>query len=107
MKKPVKLLYPTDYWPVSDNASQMIFDAFISRLEQLLYVNRTAINLDELWRKHNPGGVDTPLTEYFAHAFEWGANPDQWTGFFNEFLKEYEANFGKPPVLNPQLRFKR
>lgn len=35
------------------------------------------------------------------------ANPDQWTGFFKEFMEDYEREMGKPPVLNPQLRFKR
>ena len=46
------------------------------------------------------------LSEYFEHIFEWAANPDQWTGLFRDFLPEYEASFGKPPVLNPQIRFK-
>ncbi|OHE96222.1 glutamyl-tRNA(Gln) amidotransferase [Colletotrichum orchidophilum] len=106
-KKPTRILYPTDYWPVSDENSQKVFDKFIARLESFLGVQRTHINLARLWKETNPEGVETPLNEYFNHVFEWSANPDQWTGFFKEFVEEYEKKNGKPPVLNPQLRFKK
>ncbi|KAK3377120.1 putative glutamyl-tRNA amidotransferase subunit A [Lasiosphaeria ovina] len=105
-RKPTKILYPVDYWPANDEPSQEVFEAFISRLEAFLNVNRTAINLESAWQKHRPDGVSESLSEYFEHVFEWAANPDQWAGLFNSFLPDYEAKFGKPPVLNPQLRFK-
>lgn len=84
-----------------------MFDNFIVRLESFLTVKRTPIDLGELWLRTNPEGLDTPIDEYFAHVFEWGANPDQWTGFFKDFVDDYEVEFGKQPVLNPQLRFKK
>lgn len=99
-------MYPTDYWPVKDGPSQEVFEAFISRLETFLGVKRTEISLEETWQQHNPEGVTESLSEYMEHVFEWAGNPDQWTGLFQDFLPEYEARFGKPPVLNPQLRFK-
>lgn len=106
-QKPMKLLYPTDYWPVADEASQEVFDKFISRLEHFLEVKRTSVSLEKLWLRTNPDGLNTTLEEYFRHTFEWGANPDQWTGFFKDFVEKYEAKMGQPPVLNPQLRFKK
>jgi hypothetical protein len=94
-------LYPTDYWPTTHGPSQEVFEDFIARLEKYLGVERTAISLEETWEQHRPEGVTDSLSEYFEHIFEWAANPDQWTGFFRDFLPEYEARFGKPPVLNP------
>ncbi|KAK3941866.1 putative amidotransferase subunit A [Diplogelasinospora grovesii] len=105
-KKPTRLLYPTDYWPAKDGPSQEVFEAFILRLEKHLGLKRTEISLEEIWQQHRPEGVTESLSEYLEHIFEWAANPDQWTGLFRDFLPEYEARFGKPPVLNPQVRFK-
>jgi hypothetical protein len=106
-KKPTKLLYPTDYWPVPDGASQNVFDNFIVRLERFLDIERTTVNLGELWLRTIPEGVNTPVEEYFSHVFDWAANPDQWTGFFKDFVERYEAEHGRPPALNPQWRYKR
>ncbi|EFX03136.1 glutamyl-tRNA amidotransferase subunit [Grosmannia clavigera kw1407] len=85
----------------------MVFDKYISRLETFLGIVRSTIDLGTLWLETNPEGVDTPLDEYFAHVFDWAANPDQWSGFLKDFVESYEAKEGKLPVLNPQLRFKR
>jgi len=92
---------------VADLESQKVFSGFVEDLERFLGVKRTPINLGELWLRTNPEKVDMPLEQYFAHAFEWGANPDQWTGFLRNFVAEYEAEVGNTPVLNPELRFKR
>ncbi|KAK0609894.1 amidase signature domain-containing protein [Bombardia bombarda] len=105
-QKPTVILYPIDYWPAKDTASQEVFEAFIARLERFLGVTRTEISLEDTWAEHRPEGVTESLSEYFEHIFEWAANPDQWTGLFRDFLSDYESKFGKPPVLNPQLRFK-
>lgn len=104
---PTKLLYPTDYWPVCDEPSQELFDGFIGQLESHLGITRTSISLEDLWAHHRPEGIEESLSEYFEHAFEWAANPDQWTGLLRDFIADYEAKTGKPPILNPQLRFKR
>ncbi|KAK4201353.1 putative amidotransferase subunit A [Triangularia verruculosa] len=105
-KTPTKILYPTDYWPLRHNLSQDLFNATISRVENFLGMSRTEISLEKTWQRHRPSNITESLSGYMEHVFEWGANPDQWTGLFENFLPEYEERFGKPPVLNPQLRFK-
>ncbi|KAF2642198.1 hypothetical protein P280DRAFT_396785 [Massarina eburnea CBS 473.64] len=106
-QKPTKLVYPTDYWPVSDSTSQKVFEDYVQKMERYLGVERTSINLGELWKKTNPVGTDECLEDYLEHVFEWVANPDQWTTFLKDFLEEYEAYYGHSPALNPQLQFKR
>ncbi len=84
-----------------------MFKKFIRCLESYLGLERTPVSLEETWSQTRPEGVTSSLSEYLEHAFEWAANPDQWAGFFKDFLEEYEKEMGKIPVLNPQLRFKR
>ncbi|CZR60710.1 uncharacterized protein PAC_10606 [Phialocephala subalpina] len=80
---------------------------FVARLESHLGVERTRVNLEEVWQKTNPVQTDLSLSEYFEHVFEWVANPEQRTGFIKEFLEDYRTTFEKAAVVNPQLQFKR
>ncbi|KAH8129887.1 amidase signature domain-containing protein [Trichoderma asperelloides] len=94
-EKPTKLIYLTDYWPVHHEESQ-----------RLLGTNRTNINLADTWKGTRPVGTDESISKYFHHAFDWSANRDQWTGLLKPFITEYTEKMGKPPILNPQVRFK-
>ncbi|QYT05271.1 Amidase domain-containing protein [Trichoderma simmonsii] len=105
-EKPTKLIYLTDYWPVNHEESQMVMESFIVRVEKFLGVNRTNINLADTWKRTHPEGADESISRYFHHAFDWSANRDQWTGLLNPFIEEYTDRMGKPPILNPQVRFK-
>ena len=72
-------------------------------------VARTEFSLHEAWERHKPEEAiasSETLSEYCRDIFDWGANPDQWSGLFQDFLSDYVNEFGKPPVLNPQIRFK-
>lgn len=106
-RKPSKIVYPTDFWPVTHAPSQALFDLFIRKLESFLGVERTEITLEQLWTTTNPEGTQETLSDFLAHAFEWAAHRDQWNGFFKEFLQDYQQTYHKAPILNPQLRFKR
>ncbi|PKK51861.1 hypothetical protein CI102_5878 [Trichoderma harzianum] len=105
-EKPTKLIYLTDYWPVNHEESQMVMESFIVRVEKFLGVNRTNINLADTWKRTRPEGADESISRYFHHAFDWSANRDQWTGLLKPFIEEYTDKMGKPPILNPQVRFK-
>ncbi|KAJ4305605.1 hypothetical protein N0V90_001136 [Kalmusia sp. IMI 367209] len=106
-KRPSKILYPSDYWPVQHEESQAVFDAYIRKLELFLGIQRTPIDLEQIWQKTNPLDINQKLKDFVEHVFEWVANPDQWNGFFQGFLSEYENTYHHRPVLNPQLQFKR
>ena len=100
------MLYPTDYWAVHDAASRQVFETFVTGMEKFLGVERTRINLSEIWKHARSDGMDESLVKAFHHAFDWSANRDQWTGLLQPFIQAYEDAMGKPPVLNPQVRFK-
>ncbi|KAJ8130621.1 hypothetical protein O1611_g3006 [Lasiodiplodia mahajangana] len=105
-KKPTKLIYPTDYWRVDDEASQQVFETFITLVEDFLGVKRTEISVAGTWKETRPEGTDESMGKYFDYVFDWSANRDQWTGLLKPFIKDYTQKMGKAPVLNPQLRFK-
>ncbi|KAJ8122751.1 hypothetical protein ONZ43_g1134 [Nemania bipapillata] len=102
-----RILYPTDFWPVTHTPSQALFDSFVKKLESFLVIERNELNLEQLWANTNPEGTQESLSDFLEHAFEWAAHRDQWTGFFKDFLQEYENKYQKAAILNPQLRFKR
>ncbi|KAL8647564.1 MAG: hypothetical protein Q9226_006377 [Calogaya cf. arnoldii] len=106
-KEPVKILYPTDYWPVEHEESQAVFEAFVVKLELHLGIQRTRISLEETWQKTKVVETDLALAEYFEHVFEWAANRDQWSSFMEKFFEDYQSKFGRAAVVNPQLQFKR
>lgn len=99
-------MYPIDFWSVEDEASRALFEKFVVRIENFLGIRRSIIKFEDIWRQNLPENVNQSLAEYLLHAFDWGANIDQWTSFLEPFVREYEAVTGAPPVLNPQLRFK-
>ncbi|PON28475.1 hypothetical protein TGAM01_v202969 [Trichoderma gamsii] len=105
-EKPNKLICLTDYWPINHEESQRVMENFVMRVENFLRVNRTNINLAETWKRTRPEGTDESISKYFHHAFDWSANLDQWTGLLQPFITEYTDKMGKPPILNPQVRFK-
>lgn len=102
----MKLLYPVDYWQITDEASQKVFETFVTRMENFVGIKRTNIHLAEIWEKQRPDYVNVSLAEYMHSAFAWSANRDQWLHLLKPFIEEYTEKFGKPPVLNPQVRFK-
>ncbi|KAI0435580.1 putative glutamyl-tRNA amidotransferase subunit A [Xylaria telfairii] len=104
--EPTKLIYLTDYWQVDGDASQKVFEAFVTRVEDFLGVKRTRINLADTWRETRPNGTHESISKYFHHAFDWSANRDQWTGLLGPFIEDYTQAMGKTPALNPQVRFK-
>ncbi|KAM5354323.1 hypothetical protein ACJ41O_000972 [Fusarium nematophilum] len=105
-EKPTKLLYPTDYLPSDDPASQEVFEAFVSHVEDYLGVSRTEISLADLWRENHPQDLSGSLTEAFHYTFDWTSNSEQWARTLKPFIQDYIEKMGKHPYLNPQLRFK-
>ncbi|OAQ96457.1 hypothetical protein LLEC1_04447 [Akanthomyces lecanii] len=97
---------PQYYSQLTNGASQEVFETFIVRLEAFLGVKRTDIHLADVWETHRPEGVTESLSEYMHSAFAWSANRDQWLGLLKPFIDEYTEKTGKPPILNPQVRFK-
>ncbi|KAK2747761.1 hypothetical protein FQN57_001791 [Myotisia sp. PD_48] len=106
-KKPSKILYPVEYWPKTSPEHDAVLESFIVKLEQYTGVQRTRINLEDIWQKTKPVSDNITLAEYFEHVFEWAANPPQWRDVINPFIAMYNDYFQQDPYLNPQLQFKR
>ncbi|KAI0536049.1 amidase signature domain-containing protein [Xylaria digitata] len=53
-KKPTKLIHPTDYWEIDDEASQQVFETFTTRLEDFLGVKQTRLSLEDTWKETRP-----------------------------------------------------
>ena len=105
-RKPIKLLYPTEYWPVDDSDLQAQYDGFITKSEQYLGIARSSISLEQLWLDHNPVNTTQSLNDYFFTTFPQMTGRDQWLATLQPFIEEYSQKFGRPPALNSQLQFR-
>ena len=107
--KPCKILWPSEYcdrqskYVVTHNEeAHLKFEHFVSELEAYLGVQRTIVNLRDLWNmkeSHQPG---TNFDQYFKFTYEAILNRDSYTNNV-KFVKDYEKDFGCHPYLPPSI----
>lgn len=83
VKQSRRIIYPTDYFPLSDTKHQKLVDQFVQNLETHLGIERTEVNLARLWEKQPPSGdlSSFPLQEYLKKAslaYLYGALTRKW-----------------------------
>ncbi|EEH06910.1 amidase [Histoplasma capsulatum G186AR] len=104
-KKPKRIVYLSEYWPVKDKASSSVFESVIGKLENAIGTKRTNLSLNKLWAETNPVGTAVSIDDYFRTTFVSASAPDQWN-MLKSFHSEYNRIFGHYPTLNPQLQWK-
>lgn len=69
-KPPRRIIYPTDYFPISDAKHQKLVEEFVQNLEARLNVKRTEVDIAQLWQDQPPSGssATVPLQEYLKKA---------------------------------------
>lgn len=82
MQKSVKLLYPTDRFPVEDEIVQGIYDKLIVHLEASLGVERQGISLDEAWSDFSANTANETFDKYFHSVSTHDITP--WTPLIGE-----------------------
>jgi hypothetical protein len=60
-----RLLYPVNVFPVADTSAQSLYNNIVSKLEELLDVQREEIDLEKAWRKYRGSNTDQSLDSYF------------------------------------------
>lgn len=45
------ILWPTDFWPIANQAQQELVEEFVADLEKTLGVQKTEVSIKELWAK--------------------------------------------------------
>ncbi|KAJ5414878.1 hypothetical protein N7509_000212 [Penicillium cosmopolitanum] len=64
-KLPIRILYPTDWFPYKNPAQQQMTEEFVGILEELLGVTRTNISLKDEWTRSAPENFrQIPITEF-------------------------------------------
>lgn len=61
--EPPRLIYPLHLYPVEDKAAQNVYDSVVAALEQILGIERTAIDFRREWEKS--GNSNQAYEEYF------------------------------------------
>lgn len=101
--EPPRLIYPLHLYPVEDKAAQNVYDSVVAALEQILGIERTAIDFRREWEKS--GNSNQAYEEYFEPVFNdyvaWGQHVGRAS-----FRDDYKRKFGRPPYVNPVTQFR-
>lgn len=107
--KPCKILWPSDY---CDRRSKYVvtqkeevhlkFEHFVSELEAYLGVQRTIVNLHDLWNDREPHQPGKGFDEYFKYTYETILNRDSYTNNI-DFVEDYNKVFGCHAYLPPSI----
>lgn len=68
---PRRIIYPTDYFPLSDVKHQKLVEQFVQNLETYLDIRRTEVNIARLWEAQPPSdssAASIPLQQYLREA---------------------------------------
>lgn len=68
---PRRIIYPTDYFPLSDPKHQKLVEQFVQNLETHLGFQRTEVNLAQLWEEKPPSdssAASLSLQDYLKKA---------------------------------------
>ncbi|KAL4936750.1 amidase signature domain-containing protein [Aspergillus oleicola] len=100
---PSKIIVPTNLWPVSNNASQVVFDEWIGKLASFLNATIEESSIDTYWNatahKNYPGTDFWSFMEMVGFNIIWR---NQLQKVIEPFRAAYEAAFGgRSPFINP------
>ncbi|GAB7365316.1 hypothetical protein MBLNU230_g6397t1 [Neophaeotheca triangularis] len=102
-KLPSKIIIPTNLWPVANNASQAIFDEWITKLAGFLNATVERNSIDTYWNA--TAHTDYPDTDFWTHMRTVGFDliwRNQIDKVIEPFRAAYAAAFGgRSPFINP------
>ncbi|KAK6530397.1 hypothetical protein TWF694_003752 [Orbilia ellipsospora] len=99
---PKKLLIIRDY--ATENPEvQQIFDDFVGMIEGFLKINRTIVDIAELWESKKPEDTSLSFFEYFHETFMSVMGADFYSEFA-AFREEYASTYGRRPYASPPTR---
>lgn len=113
---PKKLIYPIDtpgintteypspgFFPSSYNASQPLYDAFVSKLEKVLGVQRTVYDFYTEFKRSSGSGLYPP--DYVGEVWTKLTCYEQARNVWNPFFADYKAvHSGDAPHLDPPVK---
>ncbi|KAL4899602.1 amidase signature domain-containing protein [Aspergillus multicolor] len=100
---PRKVIVPTNLWPVSNNASQAVFDEWINELSSFLNATVERKSIDEYWNA--TAHIDKPDTDFWEYMQMVGFNLI-WKNQLEKVIEPFEADYaaafdGRSPFINP------
>lgn len=68
-KPPMRILYPTEFFPTQNQAQQALLEQYVSILEEFLGVKRTTFSFVERWAEKPPApAMGKSLEEYLGEV---------------------------------------
>ncbi|KAK0750252.1 amidase [Schizothecium vesticola] len=99
-KWPTRLLYPTEWLPVANDAQQRMIDAFLAALESYLGLKHQMVSLQEEWAQTGPKTLrHKTLLDIFKSAKLLNFYDNKHN--FDKFRAEYQKKFEKSAYISP------
>ncbi|KAI1500562.1 putative amidase [Biscogniauxia marginata] len=103
---PTKIMYPQEYFPVSNKRHQAMIDQFVLILENFLGTERIKFSFENRWSRDPPKVVrGRPLSEYLEKSAFWSLCRDYHLSF-TDFIRDHKAAFGTDAYLGPTAGYR-
>ncbi|KAK1833473.1 amidase signature domain-containing protein [Podospora conica] len=97
---PIRILYPTEWLPVANEAQQRMTDAFLAALEDFLGIKHEKISLQEEWARTGPEMArHKTLFDIFNATKELNFYDNKHN--FDKFRAAYQEKFKKSAYISP------
>ncbi|KAI3324413.1 amidase signature enzyme [Xylariaceae sp. AK1471] len=104
VKKPTTLLYPTDYFPFPQPDAQKALDRFVGKLENYLEIQKTVVNINEIWKQQDPDNSGQDLDVYLNKTVSDILTSDSYHSH-TDFVKRYREVRARDPFISPLVRW--
>nr|RBQ99077.1 hypothetical protein FVER53263_20210 [Fusarium verticillioides] len=100
-KRPYRLVYPVDYFPIESSEQMSLITSFIDDVKQLAPATLVPFSVRESWKQNHPSGVSSDIDEYlqdvvkrtFYHQFYHSS-----ANFRDQYSKRHQ---GQLPYVIP------
>ena len=103
---PTKIIYPAEYFPVTDPEWQEMIDEFVGVLENFLGSERNHLSIVRQWESSKPESVKEPdVRKYLERSGFW---PYCYEFFhsFKEFQEQAQDKLGRKPYAAPGVKYR-
>ncbi|PSR82855.1 amidase signature domain-containing protein [Coniella lustricola] len=108
-RRPPRIIYPTDFYPLPDPDHQKFMDLFMEKLEIFTGFQKNPISFDKLWDESPPlaskaDSAGEGLQDFMQKAPMWSF-AREFSNFIAEFRHDYRDSFNRSPFIEASARF--
>lgn len=106
-KKPYTIVYPLDFFPVTNHVQMRLIDTFVADLAEALHAEIRKVSIASLWKESPPTGTGTQNVEDYLRDTYINTNfYDYYYHSTNQFRDTYQTRYHKRPYVGSFITWK-